>query len=85
MQPMKPRPGIAKLILATVLSLLTPYLAAACSVCYGEPDSPASRGLTWAIIALALVVGVVLSGVVMFFVQANRNSANREKAIEGEN
>jgi hypothetical protein len=57
------------------LAVLIPHSALACSVCYGEPDSPAAKGLTWAIVALGAVVGVVISGVVAFFVQANRHSA----------
>jgi hypothetical protein len=61
--------------LAAVLAFLThPVGVMACSVCYGEPDSPVSRGLTLAILALALVVMVVLAGVVGFFVQASRKA-----------
>lgn len=63
---------IAAVIMAVALS---PEAARACAVCYGEPDSPAARGLTWAIIALGLIVGMVLSGVILFFVQANRSAA----------
>lgn len=69
--------GRAVSILVLAVSVL-PYEAIACSVCYGEPDSPAARGLTWAIVSLGLVVGVVISGVVAFFVQANRNSTQLE-------
>ncbi|HWH71237.1 MAG TPA: hypothetical protein VNT26_17760 [Candidatus Sulfotelmatobacter sp.] len=57
------------------LAVLHPGTAAACAVCYGEPDSPASRGLTWAIVALGSIVLAVLAGVVAFFVQANRKAA----------
>jgi len=57
-----------------VLGLLHPGVASACSVCYGEPDSPAARGLSWAIVALAGVVVMVLAGAVAFFVQAARKS-----------
>lgn len=48
--------------------------AAACAVCYGDPAAPMSRGLDWAIVALAGIVGVVLSGVVAFFVHIGRRS-----------
>jgi len=51
-----------------------PGVASACSVCYGEPDSPAARGLSWAIVALAGVVVMVLAGAVAFFVQAARKA-----------
>ena len=29
----------------------------ACAVCYGESDAPMSRGLTWAVVVLAGMVG----------------------------
>jgi hypothetical protein len=47
----------------------------ACAACYGEPDSPATRGLTWAIVVLGLVVVGVMGGAVAFFVQSNRKAA----------
>lgn len=66
------------LILATLAT--SPAAALACSVCYGEPDSPASRGLTWAIFALGAVVVGVLAGAVAFFVQASRKATVLEAA-----
>jgi len=71
---------IKKLTAVTVLVALSPTAARACAVCYGEPDSPAARGLTWAIIALAAIVMVVLAGAVTFFVQANRKATVLEAA-----
>jgi hypothetical protein len=69
-------------VLAAVLAILThPAGARACSACYGEPDSPASRGLTLAISALAVVVMAVLGGVVAFFVQASRKAELLEAAV----
>lgn len=62
--------------------LASPALASACSVCYGEPDSPAARGLTWAIVALASIVMCVLAGAVMFFVQANRKATLLEASSD---
>jgi hypothetical protein len=62
-------------VLGVALAILShPSGARACSVCYGEPDSPASRGLTLAILALAVVVVTVMGGVVAFFVQASRKA-----------
>ena len=62
-------------VLAAVLAILShPAAARACAACYGEPDSPASRGLTLAISVLAVVVMAVLGGVVAFFVQASRKA-----------
>jgi hypothetical protein len=70
------------LVLAAMLAILShPAGARACSACYGEPDSPASRGLTLAISALALVVMAVLGGVVAFFVQASRKAELLEAAV----
>lgn len=63
------------LVLALLLVSLAPHAALACSVCYGEPDSPVTRGLTWAITALGALVVCVLAGCVAFFVQANRKAA----------
>jgi heme/copper-type cytochrome/quinol oxidase subunit 2 len=47
--------------------------ARACSVCYGDTQAPMSKGLTWAITALVIVVGIVLAGVVAFFVRTVRH------------
>lgn len=70
--------------LPVVLAILShPAGARACAVCYGEPDSPASQGLTMAIFALAVVVMGVLGGVVAFFVQASRKAGLLEAAAAG--
>ncbi len=57
------------------LAVWLPVSASACAVCYGEPDSPAARGLSWAIAALGVMVMSVLAGAVAFFVQAGRKAA----------
>jgi hypothetical protein len=63
------------MVLAAMLAMLShPAGARACAACYGEPNSPASRGLTLAIFALAVVVMGVLGGVVAFFINANRKA-----------
>lgn len=62
----------AVLVLAAAFQ---PWTASACAICYGEPDSPASKGLTWAIVALGVIVLGVLAGAVAFFVQAARKAA----------
>jgi len=62
-------------VLLVVLSMLgQPSGVQACSVCYGDPNSPAARGLTWAILVLGVVVVGVLAGVVSFFVHSNRKA-----------
>ena len=60
---------------AALVSVGQPASVNACAVCYGEPDSPMSQGLTWAITSLAVIVFGVLAGVVAFFVQASRRAA----------
>jgi hypothetical protein len=66
-------------VLLVVLAILShPAAAWACSVCYGEPNSPATRGLTWAIVVLGMAVVGVLAGVVSFFVHSNRKAGMLE-------
>lgn len=54
--------------------LLAPQSGWACAVCYGESDAPMSRGLTWAVVVLAGMVGMVLVGVTGFFVHVSRRA-----------
>ncbi|MGN6644005.1 MAG: hypothetical protein ACTHKU_13490 [Verrucomicrobiota bacterium] len=68
------RKSLKCLLVATLLVLMNPARLLACAVCYGEPDAPMTKGLTWAIVALAGIVACVLSGVVVFFFQVGRNS-----------
>jgi hypothetical protein len=58
-----------------VVLALNPVQAAACSVCYGDPDSAMSRGLGWGIVALLGVVLTVLAGISAFFVHVAKRSA----------
>jgi hypothetical protein len=68
--------GIVRLIGAGIGSLAvapTPLLA--CSVCYGQSDSPMAQGLNWGILSLLSVVVVVLGGFAGFFIYlANRST-----------
>jgi hypothetical protein len=74
-----------KLLLALAVLLAGwPAAASACAVCYGDPESPMSRGLTWGILALVMVVGTVLTGAVAFFVQAGRRSERLNPPQDGE-
>ncbi|MBE0541548.1 MAG: hypothetical protein IH623_09195 [Verrucomicrobia bacterium] len=57
-------------------ALLWPNSVAACTICYGDPESPLSRGLTWGITVLLGTVGMVLAGVVAFFVFLARKAAS---------
>lgn len=64
---------LAMLGALTVLWLL-PQNVSACAVCYGEPDAPMSRGLTWAVVVLAGMITLVLVGVAGFFVHVSRRA-----------
>jgi heme/copper-type cytochrome/quinol oxidase subunit 2 len=52
-----------------------PNAASACSVCFGDPTSPASKGLAWGVFALLGVVLLVLSGFTAFFIFLARRAA----------
>jgi hypothetical protein len=60
---------------AAVLLSAHPLAASACAICYGEPDSPVSKGLSYAIIALGMIVAVVLAGITAFFVHTSRKAS----------
>lgn len=70
--------------LTALAAILSPSGLFACSVCYGDPDAPMTKGLSWAIVALIGVVAVVLSGVVVFFVHTIRNSSPQLNPVEAE-
>ena len=66
----------AKAFLITVtLPFVTKSSVIACATCYGASDSPLAQGMNWGIATLLGVIGVVLSGVVAFFVHIGVRSA----------
>ena len=67
-----------------LLAVLPPH-AAACSVCFGDPTSPAAKGLAMGVIALLGVVLVVLGGLAAFFIYLARRAAATEAANQSEN
>jgi hypothetical protein len=44
-------------------ALLSPEAAWACATCFGDPGSPATKGLNWAILTLVLSVAIVYLGI----------------------
>ena len=52
-----------------------PGLLWACAACYGQSDSAMAKGMNWGILSLLAVVGMVLGGVVSFFVYLGKRSA----------
>jgi len=72
----KPIRKLKSLLTATALLLaLRADSLLACSVCYGQSDSPMARGMNWGILSLLGVIGGVLAGVTLFFVHVGRRSA----------
>ncbi len=51
------------LVLLTTLLLDADY-AAACPVCFGDPESEMAQGAMWGIMVLGLFIGSVLMGIV---------------------
>jgi hypothetical protein len=63
------------LLCALVLCAL-PQTAGACSVCFGDPNSPVAQGVVMGVLALLGVVFVVLGGFVAFFVYLARRASS---------
>ena len=67
---------LTKAFLITVMfAFMTKSSVIACATCYGASDSPLAQGMNWGIATLLGVIGVVLSGVVAFFVHIGVRSA----------
>ncbi len=65
--------------LAAAALFLVPRLAGACAVCFGDPDSPASKGLTAAVLFLVGVIVAVLAGVALFAVSMLRRAERQHE------
>lgn len=63
-----------QLMLMVSVTFLTARPALACSVCYGDPESPMSTGLTWAVGVLAGMITLVLVAVAAFFIHLSRRA-----------
>ncbi len=73
------RKRLRRLVLSALLATLltgTDY-AAACPVCFGDPDSDMARGAMWGILVLGIVVYGVLLGMVgigaTWFIRARKH------------
>ena len=64
---------LAALLLSAIA--LNPLASQACAVCYGDPDSSMSKGLTWGISVLLVVVVGVLAAISSFFVYISKKSS----------
>lgn len=58
-----------------LLGAALPERAQACAVCFGDPSSPAAKGLAMGVLVLLGVVLAVLGGFTAFFIYLARRSA----------
>lgn len=54
---------------------LMPASAKACAVCFGSPGSADTKALSFAILALLAVLGVVLASIVAFIIYLGRHGS----------
>jgi len=59
-----------------ILLIMSYDIIYACSTCYGDPDSPASEGINYAIITLLGVTGGVLGMIVRAIYSIGSKSRN---------
>ncbi|HEX7860484.1 MAG TPA: hypothetical protein VF773_09175 [Verrucomicrobiae bacterium] len=64
--------------LAAALFAATSPSALACTVCFGDPNSNLTKGQSFGIAALLLIITCVLCGVAGFFVYLAKRSAQLE-------
>ncbi len=78
---MKPFRYITSMIALAGLWLVLPEVSSACERCFGAgSDSPIIRAIGISMLALLAMIGVVFTGIISFFNQAN----NRSRAIAEE-
>ena len=63
---------------------VAPERAAACSVCFGDPNSPVAQGLAMGVAALLGVVFLVLGGFTAFFIYIARRASAADAATLSE-
>lgn len=66
---------ISTLLTGALILGMTSPAARACSVCFGDPDSDLSKGMSMGILTLLLIITSVLAGVATFFVFLARRSS----------
>jgi hypothetical protein len=67
---------------AVALATLVPSVADACPVCFGDPNSPMTKGATKAVWFLLAIVGFVQIGFVALFVSFWRRARALRKFRE---
>ncbi|HVR28955.1 MAG TPA: hypothetical protein VMS86_05415 [Thermoanaerobaculia bacterium] len=66
--------GLAAAAATVVITLALAEPAAACTVCFGDPESAETRGLRGAILFLLVLVGLVQVGFVRLFWEFRRRA-----------
>lgn len=68
-------------VLAVILlaSWLTPQMATACAVCYGDVDSPMTAGMNNGILVLLAVIAAVQVGFVALFVSIRQRTRREQR------
>ena len=65
--------------LAVAMFAVSSPSALACTVCFGDPNSQMTKGMSFGIAALLLIITCVLCGVAGFFVYLAKRSAQLEQ------
>ena len=71
--PMAHRTGLIGVLVASVL-ILSPRVAFACPVCFGENDSPLALGINYGILAMLGIIGVLWVAFGSFFIYLRRRA-----------
>ncbi|MCH7885684.1 MAG: hypothetical protein IIC01_10590 [Planctomycetes bacterium] len=72
---------VAVSLLAVAVVVCMTDRAAACAVCYGDPDSPMAKGVVAGVLTLVGVIGFVLVGIAgtgLFWIQRSRRLGRLE-------
>jgi uncharacterized membrane protein len=74
---MRSKKTLLAALVAGMVFLLAPETVQACSTCFGRvSDSPLAEGMNMGIFTLLAVLGVVLAGLISFFVFLARRSSS---------
>ena len=71
--------NMASTLLICAAVIVSAQPAMACSVCYGDPNSPLSHGAQAGMLVLLGVIGVVLTGLASLLLFWMRRAANLEE------
>jgi hypothetical protein len=57
-----------RIVVPTLIAIAMPVIANACPVCFGNPNSPLSKGATNGVLFLLGIIGIVQIGFVALFI-----------------